>query len=360
MDSFYVTLPSNVRSEFFNNTIANFKTKLAENIELKNNYIVGLSSISYTKSWLTLPTNEYIKFYYFKGKQIKLKQEAKVLKGLYLDVTAFLVAINDAIISCEEEANKLENKKLRHYLETKSKTHSDLKQSDYGIGIKYKSQPNYTEFGEKSYKDDIGINYKFFYPEKNLYDYTSLTENQLKEYTIALPKMQQFSRTKQIYIENPKYRKSTVLMEMPYTICRMLGFDKFNLDDRLQEYMIKNQKDYDLKTELEKKTFEPSELKIIWSKTPADLHASIHSLFIYCDIIKPNYVGNSYTQLLRVVEIPNFDFGKQVILNYPDCQYHNISCRDFNSIEIDIRDDTGNQVPFMFGRVIVVLHFKKL
>ena len=39
-------------------------------------------------------------------------------------------------------------------------------------------------------------------------------------------------------------------------------------------------------------------------------------------------------------------------------QYVPVSKKEFNTVEIDIRDDTGRPVPFEFGKVITTLHFR--
>ncbi len=42
----------------------------------------------------------------------------------------------------------------------------------------------------------------------------------------------------------------------------------------------------------------------------------------YSDMVKPVSVGDSYEQLLRVVELPNMTaFGEQIVLSYPLIQY---------------------------------------
>ena len=84
-----------------------------------------------------------------------------------------------------------------------------------------------------------------------------------------------------------------------------------------------------------------------------------HSLFIYSDIVSPSFVSDSYTQLLRLVEIPNnYKFGDQVKLTYPNAYYNPVLVKDFDVIEIDIKDMRMN-IPFEFGRSIITLHFRK-
>jgi hypothetical protein len=91
-----------------------------------------------------------------------------------------------------------------------------------------------------------------------------------------------------------------------------------------------------------------------------DMNAGIHSLYIYCDIIEPSFVGDTYAQLLRVVEIPHhIPFGEQCVITYQKPHYFSLNSRLFDTIEIDIKDDTGAPIKFQFGRSLVTLHFRK-
>ena len=45
---------------------------------------------------------------------------------------------------------------------------------------------------------------------------------------------------------------------------------------------------------------------------------------------------------------------------YTTPQYIQVSRKEFNIVEIDIRDDTGRPVPFEFGKVVVTLHLNVL
>lgn len=62
--SFYVTLPSNVLhcNDPSRNTVANFVTKLPTRLyfPLNESWEVGLSEISYTKSWYTIQRTQHI------------------------------------------------------------------------------------------------------------------------------------------------------------------------------------------------------------------------------------------------------------------------------------------------------------
>lgn len=95
--------------------------------------------------------------------------------------------------------------------------------------------------------------------------------------------------------------------------------------------------------------------------SPVDMTAGIHSLFVYCDVVDPSFVGDSLTKLLRYVEIPSKTaFGEQVVILYDNPHYVPVLKKDFDSIEIDIKDDAGETIPFQFGRSIVTLEFKRV
>src|SRR5882757_1985390 len=106
MDDFYMTLPSNVKSTLYENTIANYRTKLAYRKEFPDNWEVGLAAISYTYSWMNITRPEYIKFKYFaNGKIHYLPFHVKLEPGLYTTIEKLLFVLNSEIKSLEEKVN---------------------------------------------------------------------------------------------------------------------------------------------------------------------------------------------------------------------------------------------------------------
>ena len=94
---------------------------------------------------------------------------------------------------------------------------------------------------------------------------------------------------------------------------------------------------------------------------PYDLNGGIHSLYVYSDVVEFSTVGDVRAQLLRAVKIPNLiQFGDNVDITYERPYYIPVASKEVRSIEIDIKDDAGEPVEFMFGRVQVVLHFVKV
>ena len=86
-----------------------------------------------------------------------------------------------------------------------------------------------------------------------------------------------------------------------------------------------------------------------------DLQRGFYSLFVYCDIVEDVVVGDVKAPLLRTVNIDGKDMVSRI---YHTVQYVSMQRCQFDTIEINIRDDTGRRVPFQRGKVIVTLHFR--
>ena len=60
MSHFYLTLPSNSSSTYYDNTLTNFTTKLHSSASLSGAWEVGLSEIIFPHTWLTLDKNDAV------------------------------------------------------------------------------------------------------------------------------------------------------------------------------------------------------------------------------------------------------------------------------------------------------------
>lgn len=96
------------------------------------------------------------------------------------------------------------------------------------------------------------------------------------------------------------------------------------------------------------------------AERPIDLYAGFHTLYAYTDIVEYSAVGNTNVPILRALEVPTEKhFGEQVVLTYQRPFYIPLLSHEFQSVEIDIKQEQGKTVRFEIGRVIVVLHFRK-
>jgi hypothetical protein len=96
------------------------------------------------------------------------------------------------------------------------------------------------------------------------------------------------------------------------------------------------------------------------AKNPTNLYKDVpQQLFVYSDILEPQLLGDTVAPLLRIVGIEQrSDYGKVIVKTYETPHYTPLLKRQFETVEIDIRDSTGAIAPFQYGPVIVKLHFK--
>ena len=93
-----------------------------------------------------------------------------------------------------------------------------------------------------------------------------------------------------------------------------------------------------------------------------DLYNNLHEKYVYCDSIESQLVGGDALKLLKVVSLPpqrNVQ-GAGGRWDPMKIQYMKLAKKYFDTIEIDIRTPLGQTFPFNSGKVVVVLHFRRL
>ena len=89
-----------------------------------------------------------------------------------------------------------------------------------------------------------------------------------------------------------------------------------------------------------------------------DVNQGYYSLYVYCNLIEPWLVGDSRAPLLHIVPIEGHN-GQMITKTYQHIHYLPLLQKHFQTIEIDIKKDTGEHVPFELGKLVVTLHFRK-
>ena len=93
---FYLTLPSNASQDVYgNNTISNYRTKLAKPIILKEPYEVGLIELQYPRTWYTFTdrVDGEITFIDTGGNTA----EVTLVPGVYVDIRSIVTEINNLL-----------------------------------------------------------------------------------------------------------------------------------------------------------------------------------------------------------------------------------------------------------------------
>lgn len=104
------------------------------------------------------------------------------------------------------------------------------------------------------------------------------------------------------------------------------------------------------------------EKKLPESVWPCNVRLGLPSdLYVYCDFIETQFIGDVMAPLLRIVNVDKFSymFGDQRNIIFTEPHYVPLLFLKFDNIEVDIRLSTGKPVPFQFGTSCVKLHFRK-
>ena len=91
---------------------------------------------------------------------------------------------------------------------------------------------------------------------------------------------------------------------------------------------------------------------------PVDIRGGIDALYVYCDLVENTVVGNIRAPLLRVVAVRG-NYSDVVDEIYQVPHYTPVLKKEFNSVQITIKDDRNRTIPFAYGKTLVKLHFRK-
>jgi hypothetical protein len=118
---------------------------------------------------------------------------------------------------------------------------------------------------------------------------------------------------------------------------------------------LKNKSEYNLRSKRHNFTD-----KVVEADFPYEITGGLHSMYIYSDIVKPSFVGDTYAQLLRVINVDHKSkWSEQTGTTFNNLNYHQVSGNAITTIEVSLKDDTGDLFPFQGGRTWLTLHFRK-
>jgi hypothetical protein len=91
------------------------------------------------------------------------------------------------------------------------------------------------------------------------------------------------------------------------------------------------------------------------------LAAYVPNMFLYCDIVTDQYVGDVMAPLLDLVPVKRAAIGERVQYSLIPPTYLEVARKFIDTIHMEIRDDKGAPVPFddSKGCVVVRLHFRR-
>jgi hypothetical protein len=103
---------------------------------------------------------------------------------------------------------------------------------------------------------------------------------------------------------------------------------------------------------------EEFESSTIMCNRMSDVNGGTHSLYIYCDILEHIPVGDTKAPLLRIVDCKGL--GNEIQhKSFENLRYMPLQKKNFDSVEIDIRNSFGDRIAFESGHLVVTLHFRR-
>ena len=305
-DQFLMVLPSNSSAKYFpENTTSSFNTKLPLRVKLEGQWEVSLSEIQFPYNFLHIRDKEGITFHYY---------------GYIADSNAK----NDPDIILEQPR--------KHYIDLHVETgvYYDIQDLIDAINAKCEKQRTHVKFTR-----DIGAGGKI------------IAELVCSEKECALDHYVYFSDKLE----------------------RVLGFDTRRTRPELLKYDLNKPDEIaDFPAWFLQKEFRSLPLysitysrELVSDLPPSLARAIPDKLFIYSDVCEPYITGDGKTSLLRIVSVDtsNRDFGSCQSIHFSSGHYIPLHRTDFQTIEIDIRDQLGEHIPFEFGTLTVTLHFRR-
>ena len=89
----------------------------------------------------------------------------------------------------------------------------------------------------------------------------------------------------------------------------------------------------------------------------ADLQI-ISTIYVYNNIVQPQIVGDTSAKLLKTILVEG-KYGDVITKTFTNIRYVPIQTKSFEDMEILLRTDTGEPVPFQRGKVVITLHFRQ-
>lgn len=420
-ENFYIHLSSNViptSPTQISNKIGNFVTRLNRRLNLSEDWEVALTDISYTKSWYNIMKNEKITLRDDFNREIELEDELPA--GNYVNVEELVEKINNIINDYFEE-DRLKNRYPPKLIYNKQSNKIKMRLGYNGGLFVY---PRFSDYLAQFLGLADSRNQQYpFNSYTTQYENIARTQNtrdsneQQNDQSMLESVFPDTENSSKIPNENQTIGKIiSTSIERPASLLNDSTSDsgtnenknESNSENKILEQRTKRRLSgvgavlTELSTKLpiqvlpqsisttvgpkvgnssnspeETTTIQPNlnkssnsskadgalpsqEFSYVYAFNEVSVHGSVHSLYVYCNIIKPIFVGNTEAPLIRRVYVPyDKKFGDNCEINYFHPQYYPLVWHEFDSIEIDIKDDSDRTIDFAYGRTAVTLHLRK-
>ena len=328
LSHFYLTLPSDSSMHVFpNNTITEYRVALEPPLSLNSEeWEVGLASADVPLTWNNIQNHDNQVLFYpyretkpeFEEDRIRLLHFSEVFNPLWQSYTGERMLITEENTSLDLSRHKF---KAGLYLNIESLLSPINELIDRCL-----TSINAYERGKRVIWFDYNECTRHVELHTDLYNYASIERS-------TLQKLVQDLQNYAIVLQGRE-------------LLSILGYIP---NDNHYIYMTPMLDDF--KVELLQK-------KIISSPMTADIQAGFHQLYIYCDVVKPQRIGNVHACFLEHISISKEN--KSLINKRPNpIHYLPLGRSWINSVHIYLRNELGEKIPFTQGKVLIKLHFKR-
>jgi cell fate (sporulation/competence/biofilm development) regulator YlbF (YheA/YmcA/DUF963 family) len=296
MKDFYLTLASNSSMDYFDNKTSNFTVKLPKTLTLDGKWIVALAEIHYQNTFLNVSEG---------SNSITFRRRPKTDKFIELtdDTLEQCIIQTRNYNSIQDILNALNfymNSFLNIFNFEKDETKLDEKQEEATTNTE-KETTKQPEIKTDS-KDD------------KLFTY--------------------FDRERKVVLINPDIKKMFSQLYFTNRLAIQLGYEPDTNALRKPKDLVRR---------------------------PHLSYGIADEMMVYCDIIEPQVFGHEMAKIIRIVNIKKDAlFGETCHKEYQRLQYIPLLKKEFETISIELRDKTGTVLPFLYGTVLLVLHFMKI
>lgn len=365
---FYLYLPSNT-GDFVDNTLGRFKVKLPNKVDLDGDWEVALVEMAYPVTWFSISNEEegLIALSYAESGEYRQKS---IPFNNYTSIDGLCDAINYTLDHMKsfkgDRANfyfKYDHVRHRVVLKPESKTSiSNVEFITLSPKIKYMLGFKNVELSFRYEKMEVlfANREKFVSKTIDLYELNESIRNGKQVFEVLSELLREVTDNG----ENARCRfryvpsKEEVVLEssendtvpnIKYIKFSDIVQSKLGLSDNIMYPNVRN------------KVSRANDFNIIGyymtAEEAPDVRGSRYALFVYCDVVHPQIIGNTLAPILRAVSIKG-NYGDITDQLYDNPHYVPVLKRDFDTIEINISDDTGKAVNFQYGKLFVKLHFR--
>lgn len=337
-EGFYLTLPSDGSMQTFpNNLISQFKTLLPQTIDLTDGeWEVALTEMMYGTSIENISENE-----------------------AYFDLLITKPYTNQLGNPNLFNTNRFQMRKVGSTFLSDCETLVDWKYSYFGYNYRQPEEKSKIQVPPTLEMDIIRIQFQpgpYIHPKaliseineglrRTLYDlWTVLSTNSNEKNNMQLVYHDKFDRIEYQYNGNTMRQNHPFCIRFPVPLALKMGFGT--------KAFLLPQEEEDMTKWINVKYLAPNNI---------DLFENLKQMYVYCDIIEPQMVGSNALKLLRVVPVTSGTQDQTQAKWEPvRAEYLKLSKKHFDTIEIQVRTSLGTLFPFISGKSLLKLHFRKV